>query len=164
MTLGQRIAHYRKTNNITQEKLGELCEVSPQAVSKWENDISAPDIALIPKLADLFNITTDELLGAEKQQIKQVEPQAVDRKKLLIKIKILSSDGDKVNLNLPFSLIEMLAKNGNASNLIGGNKNKDYLQQIDFEQIIEMVNMGVLGKIVDIQSADGDTVEIVVEQ
>lgn len=164
MTLGQRIAHYRKTNNITQEKLGELCEVSPQAVSKWENDISAPDIALIPKLADLFNITTDELLGAEKQQIKQVEPQAVDRKKLLIKIRILSNDGDKVNLNLPFSLIEMLAKSGNATNLIGGNKNKDYLQQIDFEQIIEMVNMGVLGKIVDIQSADGDTVEIVVEQ
>lgn len=48
-TIGQRIAYYRKKANLTQEELAEKCSVTPQAVSKWENDISAPDISLFPR-------------------------------------------------------------------------------------------------------------------
>lgn len=62
-TIGQRIAYYRKKANLTQEELAEKCSVTPQAVSKWENDISAPDISLFPVLAKLFNVTCDELLA-----------------------------------------------------------------------------------------------------
>ena len=63
-TLGQRISYYRKKLSLTQEELAEKCSVTPQAVSKWENDVSAPDISLIPVLAELFGISCDELLGA----------------------------------------------------------------------------------------------------
>ena len=49
-TLGQRIAYYRKRAGLTQEELAEKCSVTPQAVSKWENDISSPDISLLPTL------------------------------------------------------------------------------------------------------------------
>lgn len=62
-TLGKRIAARRKTLGLTQEQLAEKLGVTAQAVSKWENDQSCPDISVIPKLADIFGMTTDELLG-----------------------------------------------------------------------------------------------------
>ena len=62
-TLGKRIALNRKRLGLTQDKLAEALGVTAQAVSKWENDLSCPDITMLPKLAALFGITTDELLG-----------------------------------------------------------------------------------------------------
>lgn len=47
MTYGQKIAQLRKISNMTQAKLGELLNVSAQAVSKWEHDIAEPDLATI---------------------------------------------------------------------------------------------------------------------
>lgn len=72
MTLGKRIATLRKNQGWTQEQLGEKVGVSAQAVSKWENDLACPDITTLPLLADLFGITTDELLG-----VKPIEPHVV---------------------------------------------------------------------------------------
>ena len=66
-TLGKRIMTHRKRLGLTQDQLAEKLGVSAQAVSKWENDQSCPDIAMIPQLADIFNISTDELLGREKE-------------------------------------------------------------------------------------------------
>ncbi|BCJ99463.1 helix-turn-helix domain-containing protein [Anaerocolumna chitinilytica] len=57
------IAKYRKENEITQAELAEYLGVSPQAVSKWEQEISIPDIYLIPKIAYFFNISIDTLFG-----------------------------------------------------------------------------------------------------
>jgi transcriptional regulator with XRE-family HTH domain len=53
----------RKRLNLTQDALAEQLGVTAQAVSKWENDLSCPDITMLPKLADIFHISTDELLG-----------------------------------------------------------------------------------------------------
>ncbi len=66
MTMGQRIALLRKRKGLTQDKLAELVGVTPQAVSKWENDSSCPDINIIPKLAEIFGVSTDVLLGTEE--------------------------------------------------------------------------------------------------
>ena len=63
MTMGQRIALLRKRKGLTQDKLAELVGVTPQAVSKWENDSSCPDINIIPRLAEIFGVSTDVLLG-----------------------------------------------------------------------------------------------------
>lgn len=62
-TLGERIKYHRKRLGMTQEQLAERMGVSPQAVSKWENNLSCPDISVLPELAALFGITVDELLG-----------------------------------------------------------------------------------------------------
>ena len=59
------IAFYRKKLGITQEALAQQLEVTNQAVSKWESDQCCPDIQLLPKLADIFGITIDELFGRE---------------------------------------------------------------------------------------------------
>ena len=62
-TLGNRIVTHRKRLGLTQEQLAKALGVTAQAVSKWENDQSCPDVILLPKLADIFGISTDELLG-----------------------------------------------------------------------------------------------------
>lgn len=64
-TLGKRIAAGRKSLKLTQEQLAEKLGVTAQAVSKWENDQSCPDITMLPRLAELFGTTTDALLGRE---------------------------------------------------------------------------------------------------
>lgn len=67
-TLGKRIVQNRKRMGLTQDQLAEKLGVTAQAVSKWENDQSCPDISILPKLAGIFGITTDELLGSDTAQ------------------------------------------------------------------------------------------------
>ena len=64
-TLGKRITNNRKRLGLAQDQLAEKLGITAQAVSKWENDRSCPDITILPKLADIFGITIDELLGRE---------------------------------------------------------------------------------------------------
>lgn len=61
MTLGNKIANYRKSRNITQEALAQQLGVTNQAVSKWESDLCCPDVMLLPKIADIFAVSIDEL-------------------------------------------------------------------------------------------------------
>ena len=63
MTLGKRIGRYRKKLGLTQEALAQKLNVTNQAVSKWESGQCCPDIALLPRIADVFGITMDELFG-----------------------------------------------------------------------------------------------------
>ncbi len=62
-SMGAIIAHKRKELGLTQEQLAGELGISYQAVSKWENELSSPDISTLPLLADLFDITIDELFG-----------------------------------------------------------------------------------------------------
>ncbi len=140
---------------MTQEQLAEKLGVTNQSVSKWENDINAPDISILIMLADLYDTTVDSLLGREKQPIVSTTTKNIDN--LILKIKILSNDNDKVNINLPFSLVKVFVKDGNLSVL------KDKNIDIDFNQLIKLVEEGVVGELVDIQSGDGDTVKIFIE-
>lgn len=65
MTIGKIIKKYRHEHDMTQERLAEILSISPQAVSRWETDMAMPDISLIAPLCNLFNITSDELLGID---------------------------------------------------------------------------------------------------
>lgn len=76
-TLGKRIAAHRKRLGITQDRLAEQLGVTAQAVSKWENDQSCPDITMLPKLAALFGISVDALLGLSAPE-KSLEAEVVD--------------------------------------------------------------------------------------
>lgn len=75
MTLGNKIALSRKNAGITQDVLAQQLGVTNQAVSKWESDQCCPDVMLLPKLADIFGISLDELFSRESQPGK--EPEAV---------------------------------------------------------------------------------------
>lgn len=65
MDFGSKIAQYRKERNMTQEELASQFDISNQAVSKWETGQSYPDVQLLPKIADFFEISLDELFGRE---------------------------------------------------------------------------------------------------
>ncbi|MFC2671124.1 helix-turn-helix domain-containing protein [Lancefieldella parvula] len=75
-TLGRRIARLRLAKTATQERLAKELNVSPQAVSKWENDINYPDISLLPDLARFLGVSVDELLsGASASAQESVSAQ-----------------------------------------------------------------------------------------
>ena len=63
MRIGANIKRLRVNKGVTQEQLGDMVGVSSQAVSKWENESALPDILTLPKLADYFGISIDELMG-----------------------------------------------------------------------------------------------------
>ncbi len=61
ISIGKNIKRLRMSKGDTQEQLAEKLNISSQAVSKWENDATLPDISLIPHISDYFGITIDEL-------------------------------------------------------------------------------------------------------
>ena len=65
-TIGKFIAVLRKANGMTQKDLADKLFVSDKTVSRWERDECDPDLSLIPAIAELFGITTDELLRGER--------------------------------------------------------------------------------------------------
>lgn len=62
MLLNEKISMIRKLNNLTQESFAEELGVSRQALSKWENGMSVPDVAMLIKIADYYNLTLDQLV------------------------------------------------------------------------------------------------------
>ena len=162
-TLGTKIAEYRKLKKMTQEELASKLNVSSQAVSKWENDLSIPDLPILIELSDIFNASLDELIR-QKENVeiaRVVEPQLrKDPEQMMLKIVINSSDGDKVRINLPILLVKAGVAIGMSMPQVNG---KEALQGIDFEQIMKLVDQGLVGKLIEIESADGDHIEIFVE-
>lgn len=160
-TFGKRFAHLRKEKGLTQDDIALKVNISPQAVSKWENDLSMPDISILVDLADILDVTLDELLGkTPKHTASLIENENKDINKMTLKIKVLSTDGDKVNINLPIPLIKACIETGMQIPQINGSSS---LSSIDFTQIYELIKQGVIGELVSIESSNGDTVVIVVE-
>lgn len=161
-TMGSRISKFRKARGLTQEELAVTMGVSSQAVSKWENDLSCPDIGSLPRLAKTLGITTDELLSGKRDEVRMLP--AEQRKpvdELVFRIKVDSADGDKVRVNLPLSLVKVGLEIG--LDMSGSINGMDSLKNVDFSRLIELVERGAIGKLVEVESANGDLVEIVVE-
>ena len=72
MKISERIKRYREENHLTQQELADKLYVSKQAISKWENDKSLPDVSMYPTIASLLNITVDELMGNEATTNKSI--------------------------------------------------------------------------------------------
>ena len=80
-TIGQFIAILRKANGMTQKQLAEKLNVTDKTVSRWERDESAPDLMLIPVIADIFQITSDELLRGERKKVENVAVSPIEKEK-----------------------------------------------------------------------------------
>lgn len=87
LRIGRTILHLRKKCNITQEQLAINIGVSAQAVSKWETDMSYPDIGLFPVIAEFFGVSIDYLLGFNVSEKRS----NIDES--LLEIKQLNYDG-----------------------------------------------------------------------
>lgn len=163
-TLGKRIAALRREKELKQEELAEKIGVSSQAVSKWENDQTCPDITLLPLLAKILGVSIDELLTGKKDEAPVVKLVPENERKnigdMMLRIVVTSTDGDVARVNLPLAIIEVVLESG--LNLSSLSKN-EALKTIDFNMIMNMVRQGAIGNIVEIESPDGDTISIFVE-
>ena len=65
-TIGSFICVLRKANGLTQRELADKLGISDKAVSRWERDETAPDLSLIPAIAEIFGVSSDELLRGER--------------------------------------------------------------------------------------------------
>ena len=163
-TLGERIAEKRKARGLKQDELAEMLGISAQAVSKWENDVSCPDIMTLPTLAEKLGCTIDELLTGKEDAPKEVlvsTPVRNDFDKLMLKVICNGSGGETVRINIPLPLVRVLLESGVSVNSVGGDKISGF--NIDWQAIVSLVEQGVIGKLMEIDSGDGDTVLIVVE-
>jgi len=164
MTIGKRIAQLRKEKGLTQEDLAGMMEVSAQAVSKWENDQTCPDITSLPKLAKILGVSVDELLSGKEENapIAQILPpeERKDIKEMMLRLLVDSADGDHVKINIPMALVQVALELGMELPQVSGN---GALKNIDLEQIVNMVRHGAMGNLLEVESGDGDTVRIFVE-
>lgn len=158
--LGKTIGLLRRRRGLTQEELAQSLGVSAQAVSKWETDNSCPDIMLLPKLAAELGVSVDALLSGEApvQLVPQEERKNIND--MMFRVTVDSPQGDKVRVNLPMGLLKMGLE---IAKFVPQAKETGIFEQIDIEQILLMVDSGLIGKLVEVEAADGTTVEVVVE-
>ena len=163
-TLGKRIGALRREKGLKQDELAEKLGVSPQAVSKWETDQTCPDISLLPLLAQILGITVDELLSGKQEAAPIVqmlpEDQRKDIKDMMLRVTVDSAEGDRVRVNLPIALVEIAMEIGMEMPQINGS---EALKGIDMKKVLEMVRLGFVGNLVEVDSADGDRIRISVE-
>lgn len=159
-TFGQRFQRLRKNANLTQEDVASKLNITAQAISKWENDVSAPDISVLVELSNILGVTLNELLGKQAETSLVPEGERKNINDMFFRLRVLSGEGDKVNINVPLALAKVYVDSGAELPQING---KDVLSNIDFKQIFDLIERGVVGKILEVQSKEGDTVEIWVE-
>ena len=161
-TFGERLSKLRKERELTQNDIAEKVGVTSQAVSKWENNLATPDIDILVKLSDIFGVSLDELLGKEKTTSFVNKPSKKDIDKMVFKIVIKENDCDKVNVNLPFGLLRAIsAKEDGNVNILGGKNSA--LKNVDFNELIELVEKGAIGELVSIDNEDGTKISIWIE-
>lgn len=163
-TLGKRIAMLRRQKELKQDDLAQMLNVSPQAVSKWENDQTCPDISLLPQLSQILGVSVDELLSGktEIQPVVKIVP-AEERKNIkdmMLRIVVDSADGNNVRISIPMALLQVGVEMGMDIPQVSGN---DSLKNIDLNKILELVNQGVVGDLMEIETSDGTVLRIFVE-
>lgn len=72
MNFGEKLKHLRKTNNISQEELAEILDVSRQTISRWESSLTTPDLISLEKICQHFHLSYDELLENKKTKKKNI--------------------------------------------------------------------------------------------
>lgn len=166
-SLGRKIAELRRKANLTQEALAEKMSVSAQAVSKWENDQSCPDIMLLKDLAKTFSVTVDELLSSEEETKSVVALVPEEKRKspeeLIFKV-VMQDGGDSCKVNLPLAMISALSKTGmNVFSFSGDSEMAKNLSNIDLGQVLSLAEAGVVGKLVEMRGSDGEMIDVYIE-
>lgn len=176
-TLGRRIARLRLEHGMTQERLARELGVTAQAVSKWENDLSAPDIMSLPRLARTLGVTVDELLGAEAAEAAaepepavEPEPEALPEpapeeppakaRRLHIQVHD-ANDGDDVNINVPLGMASVMLR---GCRFLPGEAGRDLREAgVSLDALADAIKHGECGTLVEVDGGDGDRVTISLE-
>ncbi|MBQ4645062.1 MAG: helix-turn-helix transcriptional regulator [Clostridia bacterium] len=162
-TIGKKLHELRKQSGFTQDYVAEKLGVSAQAVSKWENDIACPDIMTLPNIAELYGISIDELFKNDDIQsnVKYEKTEKVNENELVLRVYVDTAQGDDIKVNHPYLLVKELINVGKDISFMFTGID---LGKVNFESIFKMVEMGVLGEIVTVETQNGDDIRVVVEK
>ncbi len=156
LTLGRRIQALRKEQALTQDALAERMDVSPQAVSKWENDQSCPDILSLPQLARELHTTVDFLLTGESGGTLPAKS-GKKPEELIVRISITDED-IHICVNLPFTVFRLAALYDMLSFTFHAEEGDINVEQaakamadVDFRHIVALIESGVTGMLVNVQ-------------
>ena len=145
MSIGKNITMFRKAKGLTQAELGELLGVSNQAVSKWESELTMPDIMLLPEIAKVLGVTLDDLYGEHKEYeiIDKVNSDTVtDKRILLISVK---EENTNIKLRIPVPA---------ASSILSSDVFKKAIPDKAHVGLFEMIESGAKGTLVDVDDDD----------
>lgn len=169
--LGKSISVLRKKRGYTQEELAARLGVSPQAVSKWENDLSCPDIMLLPSLAQTLGVSVDDLLagniekevipvtdnndsGNEKKENAGKEEPSGESKLKHIRVIVTRPDGKVTDVCVPMLVVSFGL---NLGRIFGG------IGEGHVKQVTDSIDKGLRGEVLNINGENGDNVRIVLE-
>lgn len=126
-------------------------------------DMLKDGIITVEEANELLKATNIKGLNNKKEN-EESELRKKDKKKLL-HIKVISADGDKVMVNVPLKAVKLLLKNGkiNKSIRVGGIDDDFLNDSIDIDLINEFIDSGESGEIINIESEDGDKVNIYID-
>lgn len=157
MNIGNNISALRKKKGITQEELANELKVSSQAVSKWENNTSCPDISLLTQIADYFGVSVDDLLREQEEVIvdkaenKEKNAKSSDDKKNIV-IKVTQQNGKENIIKVPFKFVKLGL---NIGAMFGLDK--------DISEKIATLAQNDLTDIINIDTENGEHVAIVLD-
>ncbi len=158
-TIGNNIAKFRKNIGMTQSEMAEKLNVSVQAVSKWENDISYPDLERIGQLAEVLNTSAESIINGKEDVPETKLKSDIDFSKLLllVNVNVKSDKSVDLTLRIPVELFLKARENGTI-NLLMGEFGED-LPESALDTVFEMITAGVVGPIVNI-NADNTSINI----
>ena len=158
-TLGARIAELRKEKGLTQEELAKQLGISSQAVSKWEKDISCPEIMILPSLAKILGVSIETLLTGEAETTYVPEENRKSFEETILYVHVKEGT-ENIQLNLPLPLLQTLLVDGGMSlDWLGMSCSAD---KINWVQIIRLVEHGAMGKLFELTDVD-TLIEIIVK-
>ena len=86
MELGKRIAEIRKEHSLTQEGLAEICNVTRQTISNWENGKSYPDLETLVLISDTFDVSLDVMLKGDRKMVSEISKEQKHGKHFAVKV------------------------------------------------------------------------------
>ncbi len=147
-TIGQNITNIRKRRGMTQEELAVKMCVTAQAVSKWERDVSYPDVAALSTLAKVLDVSVTEIVEGVREipELHEASQEEIDRRVIFIDVKARETH---ITVRFPVTAMKKAIENGTLENIVG----KDAFPQV--VGTLEMVDWGLTGPLVTVD--DGDT-------
>lgn len=151
-TIGQTIAQYRKKAELTLEELAEKCGVTAQAVSKWENDLSYPDLESTGRLAIILGCTVDALIYGDKD-VPDVQLKKTDNMgHRMLEITVDTGTGDdlcSVKARFPAELVFLAEESGTLEELIG-----DENAMLAIVPALKLLRSGAVGPVAEVKTED----------
>lgn len=151
-TIGQTIAQYKKKAKLTQEELAEKCGVTAQAVSKWANDVSYPDLESTGRLAAILGCTVDALIHGDEKiptvQLKKTD----DMDRRMLEITVDTGTGENVcsvKMRLPAELVLLAEESGTLSEIID-----DEDAMLAIVPALKLLRSGAVGPVPEVKTGN----------